>query len=303
MQEFDNLIAFSKYINVPLPIDEDFTVMRIEDYYNTFSGPLPEFRHKFYAVSLYENIGLEINIGLWKLNPKTPFMLFKSPHQVLAWNIHPGELKGWFVMFTEKFLIKNKQMAQIIHDFPFLQLDKAIPFEIEETDVPWLSATYHKIHEEYHSDVNDRFALIVSYVQTLLLQVKRLYEARSKVDVEIAQASFQQDQVWLGRFKRLLADISDLDEFENRSVTYFAGQLAIHPNHLNAIIKRVTGSTALQLIHDQIMDQAKLFLNSSELSVKEIAYRLAFKEPTHFVKFFKKNSGATPLEFRIQKKV
>ena len=301
MREFDNLIAFSKYINIPLPIDEDFTVMRIEDYYNSFSGPLPEFRHKFYAVSLYENIGLEINIGLWKLNPKTPFMLFKSPHQVMAWKIDPGELNGWFVMFTEKFLTKNKQMAQVVHDFPFLQLDKAIPFEIEETDVPWLSTTYQKIDEEYHSDISDRFALIASYVQTLLLQVKRLYEARSVIDAEVVQAAHQHDQIWVSRFKKLLSNTSGLEEIQERSVGYFATQLAIHPNHLNAITKRVTGSTALQLIHEQIMDQAKLFLNSSELSVKEIAYRLAFKEPTHFVKFFKKNSGATPVEFRTQK--
>ncbi|MEM9824463.1 MAG: helix-turn-helix domain-containing protein, partial [Bacteroidota bacterium] len=37
---------------------------------------------------------------------------------------------------------------------------------------------------------------------------------------------------------------------------------------------------------------------STALSVKEISYQTGFEEPANMVKFFKKNTGITPLKFR-----
>lgn len=303
MQEFDDLIKFSKYINVPLPLNEDFHVMRIEDYYNTFSQKaVPAFRHKFYAVSLYEEIETDLAIGFWKLNPDAPFLMFKSPYQVVSWSIQPGNLKGWFIMFTERFVSKHKQLAHIIQDLPFLQLDKSIPFEIGEKDTVWLSATYQKILEEYHSNIPDRYELIASYVQTLLLQVRRLYEQQSLAETNLTETVMQHDIALITRFRALLNDhITEAEEHDKRSVMYYARQLFIHPNHLNAVAKRITGNTAIHLIHEQIINAAKTLLLQTGLSVKELAYQLAFSEPTHFVTFFKKNTGLTPLQFREQK--
>ncbi len=39
-------------------------------------------------------------------------------------------------------------------------------------------------------------------------------------------------------------------------------------------------------------------LVSTSLSVKEIAFALGFGEPTNFLKYFKKHTSLTPVEFR-----
>ena len=90
------------------------------------------------------------------------------------------------------------------------------------------------------------------------------------------------------------AEVAD----DARSVQYYAGLLFVHPNHLNAVIKKSTGRPAIRHIHQQVIDEAKLLLGQTGLSVKEIAYRLAFREPAHFHTFFRKNTRQTPSEYR-----
>ena len=90
------------------------------------------------------------------------------------------------------------------------------------------------------------------------------------------------------------AEVAD----DARSVRYYAGLLFVHPNHLNAVIKKSTGRPAISHIHQQVIDEAKLLLGHTGLSVKEIAYRLAFREPAHFHTFFRKNTRQTPIEYR-----
>ena len=300
MEEIDNLVALSKYIGLPIPPDEDFVVKRIEDYYNNFDEkPVEPFRHKLYSVSLYEQLNIDVKVGFWKMNPKAPFLMFKSPYQIMAWTVHPGDLKGVSIIFSEKFLYKYKQLANIIRDFPFLQLDKSIPFEIDKSERVWLEMTYQKILEEYDADNPDRFELIASYLQTLLLQVKRLYNRQVLSEYPLAEATRQNDLELIRKYKTLIAkSLADVNADESRSVGFYAEQLAVHPNHLNALAKRVTGSNALHIIHEQIINTAKTLLLQSHLTVKELSYQLAFKEPTHFASFFKKYTGMTPMQFR-----
>ncbi|MGH7452692.1 MAG: hypothetical protein ACRENG_15200, partial [bacterium] len=170
LPEFDNLIDFCKYIKMPPPLDEDFDVRKIEDM-KDFCAELDmkPFRHRFYAISLYLKGDGVMNTGFWKRKLDKPALFFKTPYQVMSWQISPGMLKEYFILFTEKFLLKHKQLSAVIFDFPFLQLDRAIPFEIEKKDTELLANTYTKILEEYHSDNKDRFEMISAYVYTLLL--------------------------------------------------------------------------------------------------------------------------------------
>ena len=72
----------------------------------------------------------------------------------------------------------------------------------------------------------------------------------------------------------------------------------MHPNHLNAVVKGITGQTALQFIHQHILQLAKAQLVQTHLSIKEIAYNLYFAAPNNFNNFFKKHTNQTPLRYR-----
>jgi len=81
-------------------------------------------------------------------------------------------------------------------------------------------------------------------------------------------------------------------------VQHFAERLNLHPNYLNSVIKSKTGKTINEWIVLRTLSTAKTLLKNTALSVKEIAYRLGFSEPTHFNRFFKKHQNITPVTYR-----
>jgi AraC-like DNA-binding protein len=68
------------------------------------------------------------------------------------------------------------------------------------------------------------------------------------------------------------------------------------------VIKSKTGRTVTDWISHQTLMVAKDFLLNTSYSSKEIAYKLGFSEPTHFSRFFKKQTQMAPNAFRKSEK-
>jgi len=78
----------------------------------------------------------------------------------------------------------------------------------------------------------------------------------------------------------------------------FAETLSVHVNHLNRSLKQVTDKTTSQLIADRMIKEAKILLQDTKWNIMEIAWSLGFEDPSHFIRFFKKNVDLTPTTFR-----
>jgi AraC-like DNA-binding protein len=87
---------------------------------------------------------------------------------------------------------------------------------------------------------------------------------------------------------------------KERSVRFYADALHTHPNNLNFLVKKYTGSTAKETIADYIILEAKYLLHATALTVKEIAYELGFDDPNYFSAFFRKKVNLSPLQYRLQ---
>ena len=57
------------------------------------------------------------------------------------------------------------------------------------------------------------------------------------------------------------------------------------------------GQTPLQYRNSLLIQRAKRILSSGELSVAEVAYRLGFSDAAYFSRFFKKQTGYSPLSY------
>ena len=82
------------------------------------------------------------------------------------------------------------------------------------------------------------------------------------------------------------------------SASQYADKLNITPDHLNRTIKSCIGKTTKEYIHARLSIAAKRMLYFSDLSNKEVGYKLGFSEPSNFSAFFKKNTGYSPNEFK-----
>ena len=85
---------------------------------------------------------------------------------------------------------------------------------------------------------------------------------------------------------------------KERQLAFYAGKLAMTVDRLNDHVKRATGVTAGHLIRHRVLTEAKRQLVFTAESIQEIAYNLAFSDPSHFARFFRKQTGTTPHEFR-----
>jgi cysteinyl-tRNA synthetase len=85
---------------------------------------------------------------------------------------------------------------------------------------------------------------------------------------------------------------------KTRDAKVYASELSISYKHLNEVCKQVVKVTAKSFINNYVILEAKRMLVSTSLSVKEIAFAIGFSEPTNFLKYFKKHTSLTPVEFR-----
>lgn len=87
--------------------------------------------------------------------------------------------------------------------------------------------------------------------------------------------------------------------FKNeRFLEFYAEKLDISTKHLSRTMKSTTGFTAVEWIERYVILEAKVLLKSTNLNIQQISDELNFHSQSFFGKYFKKNTGMTPKEFR-----
>ena len=89
---------------------------------------------------------------------------------------------------------------------------------------------------------------------------------------------------------------------KNIEISTLAEISCLSKDHFIRLFKKETGITPQQYINRKKIEKSQLILITSELSVKSIAYLLAFDDHSYFNRLFKKITGETPLQFRLNYK-
>ena len=123
--------------------------------------------------------------------------------------------------------------------------------------------------------------LLESLLTAVLLRVERI------VDMPVPTGALQ-------KFFTIL----ERDCLRTRETTHYAKQAGISPRQLASLLVEHTGQSTKRVIDDRVVLEQKRLLAHTNISVKELAARSGFDEPTNLVKFFKQRTGMTPQEFR-----
>lgn len=94
---------------------------------------------------------------------------------------------------------------------------------------------------------------------------------------------------------------SDLKQHfrEHRDVGFYAAQACLSTKHFSAVVKQETGHTAAYWIHHQVVAEAKMLLHiRHDLTVQAIADLLGFEDQATFSRYFRRETGLSPTEFR-----
>lgn len=86
---------------------------------------------------------------------------------------------------------------------------------------------------------------------------------------------------------------------ESREVGFYARMFHLSPKYFSTLIKQETGFGAGEWIDRYVVLQAKALLSRMRnLSIQEITDKLGFSEQASFSRFFKRNTGVSPTEYR-----
>ena len=213
-------------------------------------------------------------------------LYFTLPQQVhLKERLEPVE--GIMVAFTEEFLLPDRTALK---ELPILQNpEDGHELNLTPGEMGFLDNLMQQMMQEYQQEQGWQKNMLQSYLSIFLVQLSRLYSRQFTSGPTVTNG-----RQLVKRMKALL----ETEYARLHQVSDYARLLNVTPGHLNDTIKDHTGKTAIALIHERLLLEAKRALFHANLSVKEIGGQLGFEDAAYFNRFFKRMAGETPLQFR-----
>ena len=160
---------------------------------------------------------------------------------------------------------------------------------LTESDFFRVNHYYELIHECYSSHMEMRES-VVYIVLALLHDINRTLAKDGNQTVTLKR----EEQVYVDFMKLLMEDYDMLP----RAITYYSDKLNLNANLFGTIVKKVSGLSPLNWINRVTMDTARSMLINGSASMSGIARKVGFTEQASFTRFFKKEEGMSPLDYR-----
>ncbi len=222
-------------------------------------------------------------------------LLFGTPKVPYNWVSQDPNQSGFFCVFTEEFLIKNKS-GVVLDDLPIFKPGGYPIFQITDSETVEIAAIFQKMQKEIASDYAYKYDLLRNYVLELIHYGQKLQPAHASYPPQ--NASARVTSLFVELLERQFPIESFNQKLRLRTAKDYADRLAIHVNYLNKVLKENTGKTTTNIISNRVVQEAKILLKQTDWNISEIAYSLGFEEVAHFTNFFKKHTSVTPLMFR-----
>jgi len=250
-------------------------------------GPM---RSAFYRISFTVAGTLDMQIGLEHYRHQPLTVACTYPNQIFSKNNISADAFGYYLLFTTSFLDEVLPSGRLPVEFPFLSVTGVPLFQLYAEEmgacVDWLK----RMDIELHAVRPARDRAIQLYLYLLLLEIRRSYERQGFDGATEGPAGHG----LVSRFHKLVGE----HYLSRRQVSDYAQMLSVSPNHLNKVVKEVTGKTASESIRELLGQEARSLLRYTDKTISEIAYQLDFSDPASFNRFFKGESGETPLAYR-----
>ncbi|WKN44841.1 AraC family transcriptional regulator [Tunicatimonas pelagia] len=293
---FTSIATYNEAIQIPPPARKDFDVRRFEDNMPLVNTFMPPFRHNFYQVAL-----LEEGTGTFKSNGQRnmlgqPALFFVIPGQVIQWNI-PRDWKGFYVSFGEDFTIPSTTALALPQEYRFFASDTIKFCSLGDEPLAQLTSLFEQMRQEYRGSQSPD--VLRAFLRLLLLYSHRHYcEQEFSREQIISQAPLTRKfEMVLGEdFKGIQLGLV----LSPKSVADYADQLHVSPKYLSEMLKRETGLTTLEHIHQKIVFLAKVMLATTDMPVVEVSRLLGFQNQSYFNRLFRKYTHQTPSAFRVR---
>ncbi|MEV6622377.1 AraC family transcriptional regulator [Amycolatopsis sp. NPDC051106] len=261
-------------LEVPAPHAPPFAVGTFDEI-----GPLSraEFphRHTFHElVHVTGGTGAHV-VDLTRRPLRPPQLAVIAPGQVHQWAGVRG-LTGHVVLFTDDFLLDHpadRDLLRRLSEQPCLRLDAHAGAAV--------TRVIADLEEEHR---HGEESVLRALVHVLVVRAGRLLGTPPPAPAGAVAAEF--------------ARLTGRPDPGSWSVSAHARRIGVTPGHLTEAVKAATGRTAAQLLREARIREAQRFLLRTDLTVRQVATRVGFADPAYFCRFFRRETGLSPGDFR-----
>jgi AraC-like DNA-binding protein len=246
----------------------------------------------------FEIIWLESGTGIHQIDMvdhsyEGPVLFFLAPGQVHK-IIQHKKSGGYTLKFLPAFFKQEKDFIDYTFDTCLLDTVKSCPvIHVPQQMTTIIQELFCRFTEEFNKQEPDADIILSSYLKILTTHARRI-----KNNYLSKEALANKPQYTLFRKYKIAVE----QNYKTRhTVQDYAMDMQTTTRALNDVTRKFANKSALEIIQDRIILEAKRRLYHDSKSIKELGYELGFEDPAYFTRFFKKNVGLAPQNFKTGK--
>ena len=230
---------------------------------------------------------IEIDLLEYDITPNTQIIFL--PNSIINYSYASPDLSISYITFSNAFF----QEATVRLDpsfFHFLKENPVVTLPVERTRT--INGLIIALEDLYKDKENCfRLQILRNYIQSFLLDI---YDKTHRIFEQNRPEGISRQEELFKRFIQLIHKHC----LNQREVSFYAQKMFITPRYLSAITQAVAGETAKNIIDKHVILEIKVLLESTDLSIQEIANRLQFPDQSFFGRYFKKHTSISPQYYR-----
>lgn len=253
-------------------------------------------RREFYKV-LYMTKGVSVlSIGLKSYYVDKPTIFFIHPNEILTFKKMDWESDGYICFFKKRIADNNQSLKIILDKYALFSDTEKSAIVLSESDVTEMDQIFEKM---LGIGVNNGGVVEEDMLQ-IYLQLLMVTASKNATypEPDTISDEFKHINEFFQLLETEVSNINYTSPMKAKTAQEFADKMLLHPNHLNALLKKHTGKNVSTHIKTKILEESKILLAQTDWSVQQIGYAVGFADQPNFSQFFKKNAGTTPAEFR-----
>lgn len=269
-------------------VTEDFYVNTLSNHLKTHSFVETPHRHSSYLLLFFTHGSgkHEVDFDRYEVVPGSIFAL--QPGQLHHWDLS-RDVDGYVVIYAQELYNLYFGQKQIT-DFPFYQSAKSKPeIVLGASEIQALLPFFELLRSESTQNKIWSGQKMLNLLDCIHIEMTRHYA------VGIHETHPYNTHV--KKFEQLL----ELYFRREKLPSFYADKLHITLKHLNRICNEMLQKTATEVIAERLILEAKRMLTDPNLSVNAVADTLGFDDYSYFSRFFKKQAGMSPSDFRRPK--
>lgn len=190
--------------------------------------------------------------------------------------------------------VSKENMDNLLHFVPHEYLSLSQPLKLTDALMDEIQLYYKMMRNQIDSPGQHVHENILrAYMYIILMKLgcdsNRHHSASNRIDT----ASVRKADI----YHRFVIEVK-ANFKRHRDIEFYASSLFLSAGHLSRVIKAISGKTAGGYIRDYVILEAKVMLQTSNLSISQISDDLNFPNPSFFSKYFRESTGMTPGQYR-----